>query len=53
MAEPRLDSYDYFLVQFSGGKVKVTVEGVTPHRRPARQGGLWYTAKKMCVLEKA
>jgi hypothetical protein len=29
---------------------KVLVRGVTEHRRPASQGGLWFTAKSMTVL---
>lgn len=29
---------------------KVEIEGYTEHKRPACQGGLWYTAKKMTIL---
>ncbi len=30
---------------------KVLVEGLTPFLRPACQGGLWFTAKYMTILE--
>jgi hypothetical protein len=29
---------------------RVEIEDVTKHRRPASQGGLWFTAKRMKVL---
>ena len=30
---------------------RVSVTGVTKHRRPSSQGGLWYTAETMKVLD--
>ncbi len=30
---------------------KVALRGVTKHHRPASQGGLWYTAKYLKVIE--
>ncbi len=30
---------------------KVSISGITEHQRPEAQGGLWYTAKRMKVLE--
>lgn len=30
---------------------KVHIEDYTAHQRPATQGGLWYTANKLTVLE--
>lgn len=30
---------------------KVRLRGFKPHHRPASQGGLWYTAKEMKLLE--
>jgi len=30
---------------------KVEIEDYTAHQRPAKQGGLWYTANKLTVLE--
>lgn len=30
--------------------VRVLAQGITPHQRPARQGGLWFTAKKITIL---
>jgi hypothetical protein len=30
---------------------KVDIEGYTEHKRPENQGGLWYTANKLRVLE--
>lgn len=31
--------------------VKVEFKDAEEHRRPANQGGLWYTAKRMTILE--
>jgi hypothetical protein len=30
---------------------KVQITGIKEHIRPARQGGLWYTANRMKILE--
>lgn len=30
---------------------KIAITGVTEHIRPKSQGGLWYTAKKMKIVE--
>jgi hypothetical protein len=30
---------------------RVELDGVTEHRRPEAQGGLWFTAERMTVLE--
>lgn len=30
--------------------VRVWAEGVTPHQRPAAQGGLWFTADRITIL---
>lgn len=30
---------------------RVEIEGYTAHQRPASQGGLWYTARRMRVLD--
>ena len=30
---------------------EVQIDGVTEHRRPERQGGLWYLAERMMVVK--
>jgi len=30
---------------------KVDIEGYTKHKRPEHQGGVWYTAKYMAIIE--